>query len=233
VGSAAPVRDVGAVASFDEVPAPEVLPEVPPVESPAPRGSLHHADGATHTHDYPVPASHDATPHDPRLVHLPVSVDAPAPSAHPPDEDVHDREPHVDAPAHFALSVPASPARLGPSARGLGGAPGAGGASTAEGRGAEEPVAESAVDEPARCITKPALAYPEAAERAGIEAEVPTEIVVDAQGRVSSVRVLARAGFGLDAAAERGVRAYRFSPAKRRGAAVAVRMKYFVKFELR
>ena len=77
------------------------------------------------------------------------------------------------------------------------------------------------------------VAYPPRARAAEIELDVPMEIVVDALGRVSEARVLRRSGYGLDEAAGRAVRAYRFSPAWRAGRAVAVRMRWMVQFRLR
>jgi TonB family protein len=78
-----------------------------------------------------------------------------------------------------------------------------------------------------------APSYPRAAEAAGIESRVPLEIVVDARGNVTSARCLSHVGYGLDEAALRGIRDYRFSPARRHGRAVPVRMRWVVQFELR
>jgi TonB family protein len=88
------------------------------------------------------------------------------------------------------------------------------------------------VDVPARLIESAPLRYPPDARAAEIEASVPLEIIVDGQGRVISQRVLARAGHGLDEAALAAVRAYRFSPARRQGLPVRVRMRWQVQFRL-
>jgi len=50
---------------------------------------------------------------------------------------------------------------------------------------------------------------------------------------VVGARVLTRVGYGLDEAALRGVRAYHFSPARRAGKALAVRMRWLMRFQLR
>ena len=48
-----------------------------------------------------------------------------------------------------------------------------------------------------------------------------------------SARAVVRAGYGLDDAAVRAIRDYRFSPAIRAGSPVAVRMRWTVQFRLR
>jgi protein TonB len=94
-------------------------------------------------------------------------------------------------------------------------------------------VDERAVDIAARLVPGGAPAYPPAALEAEIEADVPLEIVVDARGQVISARGLTHAGYGLDEAALRAIRGYRFIPARRGGQAVAVRMRWTVQFRLR
>lgn len=95
------------------------------------------------------------------------------------------------------------------------------------------PVPEAAVDTKAQLLSGSAASYTPEAEAAGVEANVPLEIVVDASGAVSSVRALAHIGYGLDEAALRAVRGYRFSPARRAGQALAVRMRWLMRFQLR
>jgi TonB family protein len=93
--------------------------------------------------------------------------------------------------------------------------------------------AEGDVSFPARLLTSSALAYPPAARVAEIEVDLPLEIIVDVNGRVTWARALARAGYGLDEAALRAIRGYHFSPALRDGRAVAVRMRWMMQFRLR
>jgi TonB family protein len=86
-------------------------------------------------------------------------------------------------------------------------------------------------------ITPPVLrgraeaTYPPDALRAGIEATVGLELVVDEQGRVASVRVTAPAGHGLDEAALEAVRRFTFEPARRNG--VAIRSSVQLGYEFR
>ncbi len=92
---------------------------------------------------------------------------------------------------------------------------------------------EGDVDAPARLRATSPLLYPPAARSAVLETDVALEIVVDATGRVVSARMLSRAGYGLDEAALRAIRDYRFSPALRGGRAVPVRMRWTMQFRLR
>ena len=113
-----------------------------------------------------------------------------------------------------------------------------GGRSKAEGRGAAESgddtetYPESGVSSRARLLEGKAPEYPTAARAAAVEAELPLEIVVDAWGSVVDARLLRHAGYGLDEAALRAVRSYRFSPAQRAGRGVSVRMRWIVDFRL-
>lgn len=176
-----------------------------------------------HSHPYPVPADHDLTAHDPSLPHEPPSQsagDAPATA-----------KTLTDAPApttpRFVMTVGSrAPA---PSAGAALGGP----ASAPSGGVADEPVPEAALDTGAKLISGNLASYTREAEAAGVEATVPLEIVVDSAGAVTSARVLSHVGYGLDEAALRGVRAYRFSPARRAGKALAVRMRWMMRFQLR
>jgi protein TonB len=134
--------------------------------------------------------------------------------------------PNDEAPLRFAIS--AGTIASGPSIVASGPPSGAGRPSDEPG-----PLGEGDVSVPARLITPSPLVYPPAARQAGIEIDLPVEIVVDATGRVVAARGLGRAGYGLDEAALRAIRAYRFSPAIRAGRPVPVRMRWTVQFRLR
>lgn len=95
------------------------------------------------------------------------------------------------------------------------------------------PLAESAVDAPARLATAGQLVYPEAARRAELEVDLPLELIVSPQGRVLSATALAHPGYGLENAALAAVRSYVFHPAHRAGRRVPVRMKWMMQFRLR
>jgi len=104
---------------------------------------------------------------------------------------------------------------------------------TAGGAGVDPVLAAAAVDVPATLLSHPPALYPPAARRAVVEGDVAVEIVVGADGVVSDARALSDHGYGLDAAALQAVRAYRFSPARRAGRPVRVRMRWTVQFRLR
>jgi len=99
-------------------------------------------------------------------------------------------------------------------------------------RTSNEVAAESDVTERARQVggTKPR--YPAEAIAQGVELGSPLafEIVVDESGRVVQTRALRHAGYGFDEAAVAALRTYRFTPAKRNGRAVPVRMTWTVDF---
>ncbi len=204
-----------------EVPAPE--PTVAP-----PAGPGHTSTWPTHTHPYPVAADHDWTPHDPNLVHphdmhpeahANTTADAPAQAA--PALTASDDTPRFtlaigaddDDDAHGAVS-PSGTAPPHDDAR-------------------HEPLAQDAVDSQARLVTGLAPAYPDAARAEGIEGDVRVELVVDTSGTVESARVLGGVGHGLDEAALRAVRQFRFAPASKAGHPVRVRMAWSVQFRLR
>jgi TonB family protein len=93
-------------------------------------------------------------------------------------------------------------------------------------------LAEKSVDTPARLQRGAAPNYPSEARAEGVEAEVKLELVVSATGVVENVRVVSRAGHGLDDAAVVAARQFRFSPAVKQGHAVRVRMSWSVEFRL-
>jgi TonB family protein len=251
-GSSTSTRPGDSVQSL-EIEAPVVLPLEETIDIKAPEPEKQEEKVAqqsapafpTHTHDYPVAPSHDMTPHDPHMVHVPLAHDddrdhenhaktsdpEPAPAAAPAVAASPLAVPHFTMNASGAIGAGGGIVAANGTGTGLGdGARGG----TGEGSfGALEPASESQVDEPARVSFAPAPRYPAAAQEDGIEAEVPVEIVVDSTGAVRSARALGRVGHGLDEAAVSGVRAYRFAPAKRQGRATAVRMKWVVEFRLR
>ena len=87
-------------------------------------------------------------------------------------------------------------------------------------------------DTPARLRAGTVPAYTPAALSAGVEANVPLEIVVSENGNVTSARVLEHVGYGLDEAAQQSVLGYRFTPAVRSGKPIAVRMRWLMRFQL-
>ena len=183
-----------------------------------------------HRHSYPVPATHDLTPHDPNLKHLPLPVPAPqivqvpdiAPAAPAPDLPAAPPEPQAP---RFALRAMASALAGEPAP--------ASSASERLATEASQTFSEREVDEPARLRSTVSAVYPEAARSASIEADVAVELVVDASGRVVSAKALSAPGYGLEEAALATVRGYRFTPARRAGQPVRVRLRSTVSFRLR
>lgn len=74
--------------------------------------------------------------------------------------------------------------------------------------------------------------YPPAAREAGLEAVVVLEILVDATGATTEVKVVGPAGHGFDEAAAAAARRFVWRPGRARGAPVPVRVTYEVRFVL-
>ena len=89
------------------------------------------------------------------------------------------------------------------------------------------------MDTPATLRSGAPPTYTAAAEAAGIEVELPLELVIDRTGSVQTAQTLVHVGYGLDEAAVAAVRRYRFSPARRASKPVAVRMRWLLRFQLR
>lgn len=226
-GHAPPGEDANvAAAAIDGVieiePAAEVVePPVAPKETTAraapPRG---------HTHPFPVPADHDARPHDAAQPHDHASGHAHGEAAAP-----------AAAAASPALTSEASSLPVFALASG-GGTMTPGSTRVAGDAAASPPVAAivhpaSAVSVPAKLVAAAPAAYPSGARADDVEGEVGLEIVVDADGRVIDARVVKHAGHGFDESALAAIRGYRFSPAERHGQRVRVRMPWTVQFRLR
>lgn len=75
--------------------------------------------------------------------------------------------------------------------------------------------------------------YTEEARRRAVEGEVLLEVVVRADGRVGSIRVLRDLGAGLGERAADAVRQWEFEPARRHGTPVDVLVEVAVEFRLR
>jgi TonB family protein len=171
----------------------------------------------------------------PRAVHETTRPRAQAPTRAPSDGRAADV---TEGPLpHFALAVPIPP----PDARDLTGfadthdlARPAGAEFSAPG-GVDDttPLSEQAVDTPARLVQSEVPTYPADAQADGVEADVKLEMVVSREGAVESVRAVRRSGYGLDEAAARAARRFRFAPAVKDGRPVRVRVSWTVQFRLR
>ena len=84
--------------------------------------------------------------------------------------------------------------------------------------------------EPPALKTRTEPRYPEAARRAGISGEVVLRLVVETDGSVSRLQLLAGAPFGLSEAAEEAVRKWTWFPARVGGRPVAVWKTVRVRF---
>jgi protein TonB len=209
-----------------ELPAPElVVVRAPSVESSSsePVRATAESRWARHKHPYPVAADHDVAPHDPSVPHI--ALPGPAVDRSPATPPAVLEAPST-APARFVLTV----AR---TSTGPGGVVSEGGRESDTPSASATPWAEGAVDAAATLLSGRAPTYTPEAQAAGVEADVPLEIVVDDRGRVVAARAIQTVGYGLDDVAVRSIRGYRFEPARRGGHPVAVRMRWLVRFELR
>jgi protein TonB len=128
-------------------------------------------------------------------------------------------------PARFVMAAPI--AAIAPTS-----ALGASTAQPSSGAAGDTTFEGNQVSAPARLLTRAGVVYPAAARAQQIETDVRVEIVVDEMGRVVAARSLSNAGYGLDDAALRAVRQYRFSPATKDGRPVRIRMRWTVQFRL-
>ncbi len=236
LGAAGHARASAAPASLEidvdvtpaESPAQPAREEEEPEPAPQPARAAAAATPPTHHHDYPVPPSHDSTPHDPNLVH-----------DHADDHD-HDHDaPARAAPALAAdSSLPRFTIASGASVHATGGmvssqGAGNGGAAAAGAAPPTETLAAADVQVPATLVAAAAAAYPPAARSDDREGDVGLEIVVDGDGRVQAAHLTRPAGHGFDESALEAIRRYRFAPARKDGRAVRVRMPWTVQFRLR
>lgn len=94
------------------------------------------------------------------------------------------------------------------------------------------PVDEESVAEFPEAYVKPEPEYPEIARRMGIGGKVLVKLGIDRKGFVKSVRVLKKAGYGMDEEAVKVAWHYRFKPARRAdGEAVDFVITYSFSFQ--
>ncbi|MGO9836021.1 MAG: energy transducer TonB [Polyangiaceae bacterium] len=158
-------------------------------------------------------------PRDPNLVH-PYAPATNAPAQAAPAEATNDDMPH------FTIAVGEATSAYG-AVSSLGSAP------PHEGDINAAPMPEASVDGRAQLVAGVSPAYSDAARADGIEGDVRLELVVGVSGAVESARVVLGIGHGLDEAALRAVRQYRFAPALKAGYPVRVRMVWSMQFRLR
>ncbi len=194
---------------------PEVPAHVEPPPAEAPPAANHVQSATTR----PAPASVPVTAAAPVTAAPPVPAAAAAAALAAQGDDS----------PHFAMVLGAGSAAPGGLTRAGGGAaPG----SAPPPAASEGPFSADGVDKLAHLESGPAPAYPSDARDDGVEADVPLDIVVDENGRVTDVRPTRHLGYGLDESAAAAIRGYRFSPAMRGGRPVKVRMRWTVVFRL-
>jgi TonB family protein len=201
----------------------DVQVEPDPVPRPKPLTPL--ANRATHptpAPPYPVPPTQGWRPHDPSLAYVMARDEA------PPKADTSTAL-TADDPETPRFTMILSSGTFG--AGGIASTAAAPAAGQADGDGSAA-LPEPSVDTPARLVRGTTPSYPSEARALGVEAEVMLELVVSAAGVVEDVRVARGAGHGLDDAAVRAARLFRFSPAVKEGRAVRVRMTWSVEFRL-
>ena len=88
------------------------------------------------------------------------------------------------------------------------------------------------VDQMPRVLRKVDPKYPENARRANREAVVLLEFTVDVNGRATDIKVVKPVGYGFDEAAIEAIKKWRFTPAKRDGESVPMRVQQRIRFTL-
>ena len=91
---------------------------------------------------------------------------------------------------------------------------------------------EVQVDQKPGVLRKVDPKYPEAARRANREAVVILEFTVDVNGKATDIKVAEPKGFGFDEAAVEAIERWRFTPAKKDGASVPMRVRQPIRFNL-
>jgi TonB family protein len=129
---------------------------------------------------------------------------------------------------------PAASAPLGPVAAASLGSVGSAAASSGDANDShgEAVFGEDGVDARPRLLAWQAPHYPPSAASAGVEVDVPVDVVIDTVGLVTDVRLPKHFGYGLDEAAIATARSYRFTRGLKDGRAVRVRMRCTVMFRL-
>jgi protein TonB len=164
----------------------------------------------------------------------PLEVEPPAAPIAPTAAASERRAGEIDGPVNTTASA-------GPGVNGAGtGDDGGNGPGRGTGVGAGEdggvgggPYRPGSGVEPPRLLREVKATYSEEARRANITGDVLMEVVVRADGQVSSARVTRGLGFGLDERAVAAVQQWRFAPARRLGVPVDVAVEVAMEFNLR
>lgn len=91
---------------------------------------------------------------------------------------------------------------------------------------------EGETDEPAVPIYQPSVPYPDRARELEIEGTLEAVIIIDTQGKVSSIEVVRSPHAGITAAARKVIATWRFKPARNKGVPVRMRVRQVIEFTL-
>lgn len=96
---------------------------------------------------------------------------------------------------------------------------------------AQPPVLEDAMPD---YSNNPPIVYPRRARQKGYEGTVVLEVLVDRDGKVDDLRILASSGYGiLDRSAVKSVKAWSFTPAKKGSGTIDMWIKVPIRFNLK
>jgi len=93
-------------------------------------------------------------------------------------------------------------------------------------------VAPSRVSELPVLLDEVKAPYPPAARKEGVEGQVILMMTIDDEGKVAEVKSISGPGHGLNEAAVRAARQFRWKPAKLNGLAVSTEIRYVYSFEI-
>lgn len=180
---------------------------------------------------------------------VPRNIPAPTPPPVPPPQAIQAPVAAIEADARDIVGVVDAPAA--PPTAAISQGPGTGGGvGSGQGEGIGEgsgggigpgsgggtgggPYRPGSGIEPPQLVKEVRPLYTDEARRRAVTGDVVLEIVVRRDGSVGDVRVTRALGSGLDQRAVAAVRQWRFSPARRQGAAVDVIVEVAVGFTLR
>ena len=91
---------------------------------------------------------------------------------------------------------------------------------------------EGETDEPAVPLYQPSIPYPDRARELEIEGTLEVIIIIDTQGKVSSIEVVRSPHTSITAAARKVIATWRFKPARNKGVPVRMRVRQVIEFTL-
>lgn len=91
---------------------------------------------------------------------------------------------------------------------------------------------EGETDEPAIPLFQPSIPYPDRARDLEIEGTLEVIIIIDTQGKVSSIEVVRSPHVSITNAARKVIATWRFKPARNKGVPVRMRVRQVIEFKL-